>query len=225
MKPALFNAEMLRAVKHRYKRVTRRPIKPQPPSTAHIVRDGEKWFWEDEERHQIKLPSQSGDVLYVPEAWKCAPDSQTWAEGEYRVIFRDGTKVGFFFENPERAKKWEKYIYKPMENWQSPYFMPREAARIFLLVTDARVERLQDITGDQAMAEGTIDPRNRPYIQYEEVGQLAWYAKHKAFPQIWNSTIKPADFALYGWEANPFVSVTSFDRISKEDALAKEKTA
>ena len=106
--------------------------------------------------------------------------------------------VRFFFGNQERLKKWRKYIYKPLGNWQSPYFMPREAARIFLRVTDVRVERLQEINDDGVVSEGM------------EIGA--------PFDDLWDSTIKKADRTLYGWEANPWVWVITFERISKEEA-------
>ena len=106
------------------------------------------------EYETFKSPYRPGDILYVPETWKCSPDSQLWADNEYRVIFKDGKMVRFFFGNQERLKKWRKYIYKPLGNWQSPYFMPREAARIFLRATDVRVERLQNIDDEGAKAEG-----------------------------------------------------------------------
>ena len=72
---------------------------------------------------------------------------------------------------------------------------PREAARIFLRVTDVRVERLQEIDDGGVVAEGL------------EIGCY--------FDELWNRTIKPKDRPLYGWEANPWVWVIEFERISK----------
>lgn len=77
--------------------------------------------------------------------------------------------------------------------------MPQEAARIFLRVTGVRVERLQKITYDEAIREGA--DRGRALNNFE------W---------IWNHTIKPADLSAYGWDANPWVWVFDFERISKE---------
>ena len=146
------------------------------------------------EYETFKSPYRPGDILYVPETWKCSPDSQLWADNEYRVIFKDGKMVRFFFGNQERLKKWRKYIYKPLGNWQSPYFMPREAARIFLRVTDVRVERLQEINDDGVVSEGM------------EIGA--------PFDDLWDSTIKKADRTLYGWEVNPWVFVIGFERVN-----------
>ena len=77
-------------------------------------------------------------------------------------------------------------------------YAPKEAARIWLKVTDVRVERLQGIDDDGVVAEGL------------EIGA--------PFDELWDSTIKPADRALYGWEANPWVWVIEFERISREEA-------
>ena len=65
-------------------------------------------------------------------------------------------------------------------------------------MTDVRVERLQGIDDDGVVAEGL------------EIGA--------PFDELWDSTIKPADRALYGWEANPWVWVIEFERISWEEA-------
>lgn len=78
--------------------------------------------------------------------------------------------------------------------------MPREAARIFLRVTDVRVERLQDMPPYDIAFEG--------------------FRKQKDFIALWDSTIKPADRVLYGWAANPWVWVIEFEKISREEALS-----
>lgn len=85
--------------------------------------------------------------------------------------------------------------------WHPSIHMPKEAARIFLRVTGVRVERLQKITYDEAIREGA--DRGRALNNFE------W---------IWNHTIKPADLSAYGWDANPWVWVFDFERISKEKA-------
>ena len=73
--------------------------------------------------------------------------------------------------------------------------MPREAARIFLRVTGVRVERLQNM---------------QPYdIAFEG------FRRKRDFKTLWDSTIKPADRALYGWKANPWVWVIEFERTEK----------
>lgn len=96
------------------------------------------------------------------------------------------------------------YWYKadgaaPEDKWRSPYHMPKEAARIFLRVTAVRAERLQELTTKDAEMEG-IDPREPMFTKFVE---------------LWDSTIKPKERATCGWEANPWVWVIEFERISK----------
>ena len=77
--------------------------------------------------------------------------------------------------------------------------MPKEAARLFLRVTDVRVERLQDIDDAGVVSEGM------------NIGD--------PFDELWDSTVKAADRDQYGWSANPLVWVIEFERVSKEAAL------
>lgn len=82
--------------------------------------------------------------------------------------------------------------------WRPSIHMPKKAARLFLRVTGVRVERLLDM---------------QPYdIAFEG------FRRERDFKMLWNSTIKPKDRALYGWEVNPWVWVIEFERISKEEA-------
>ena len=70
--------------------------------------------------------------------------------------------------------------------------MPRDAARIFLRVKGGGIERLQDCGNEQAKDEGCVNCSQ--------------------FVRLWDSTIKPADRAAYGWDANPWVWVIQFER-------------
>ena len=177
MKPILFNIEMVRAIMEGRKTVTRRVVKPQPPATSVVRKRGCAWdwsFWEDcNMGHVMKLPYHPGDILWVRETWAKNP-------------FGDG--YIYPTEVPGAGQKWKPSIH-----------MPREAARIFLLVTCIRVERLQDCGNMQAKDEGCVSCSQ--------------------FARVWDSTIKPADLHLYGWEANPWVWVIEFERISKDEAL------
>lgn len=115
--------------------------------------------------------------------------------------------------------------------------MPKEASRIFLRVTDVRVERLQDISEDDVCAEGA-EPlvccrhEHRVYDQNGVAGNMCWNTDGacKDCPElrsydelfgelVWNATIKKADMDKYGWHANPYVWVISFERISKNEAM------
>ena len=111
--------------------------------------------------------------------------------------------------------------------------MPRSAARIFLRVTDVRVERLQDMTEDDALAEG-YDGRpwceHKVWENYPDSPVPCYAAGNPGCPldppcnhsipksfgmEVWDSTIKPADRDRYGWYANPWVWVIEFERCEK----------
>ena len=190
IKPVLFNAEMVRAILEGRKTVTRRVVKPQPTGDGSApeplkTRPGYWNIWGDD--NVYRPPYQPGDILWVRETW------QTKRGGGY--LYKADT-IGSFdlFMTPEGRV----VNYIP---WRPSIHMPREAVRIFLRVTGVCVERLQEITYDEAIREGA--DRGRALNNFE------W---------IWNHTIKPADLSAYGWEANPWVWVFDFERISKEEA-------
>lgn len=205
MKPILFNTEMVRAIHNGTKTVTRRLVKPQPTENPALkMCQDDVWrleWWNVNEFHFIKVPICPGDILYVRETWA----NLLYPDGHTRYVYK-ATDTYPFGEKTVLQFRWHPSIH-----------MPYEAARIFLRVTDVRVERLQDITPEQAVKEGVIGPENRPYIQYERVGQLEWYARNRLFPPLWDSTINPADRALYSWDANPWVWVIEFERCEKPE--------
>ena len=226
MKPILFNTDMVRAILEGRKTVTRRVVKPQPPN-AHDILD----FDEEDNSfdflcgmiadncfidfaYTAKAPYRPGDILYVRETFHQTPDGQYWYKADN--ICDGCTEDGFCIPRGVTRHKTcglcEYYAGHYNIKWRPSIHMPQEAARIFLRVTDVRVERLQNINERgpfSAVSEGftnNIDLRGG-------TGKSA--TKH--FAECWDSTIKPADRALNGWEANPWVWVIEFERISKEE--------
>lgn len=210
MKPILFNTEMVRAILEGRKLVTRRVVKPQPPN-AHDILD----FDEEDNSfdflcgmiadncfidfaYTAKAPYRPGDILYVRETW-CKTDCF-------------GLQDGYVYKaNDNSILEQTGFIPK----WRPSIHMPREAARIFLRVESVRVERLQNVTDEQAKKEGAEEwlvastrdwDKNPDYIL--------------SFRYIWNHTVKKAYRALYGWDANPWVWVIEFERISREEAIS-----
>ena len=94
--------------------------------------------------------------------------------------------------------------------------MPKEAARIFLRVTDVRVERLQDMNMNDIQDEGVV-PNSVKGGQWQQ-----WQRDY--MKPVWNSIVKKSDLNKYGWNANPWVWVTKFEKINKEDTPWKENT-
>lgn len=105
------------------------------------------------------------------------------------------------------------YLYKANREdanviWRPSIHMPREAARIFLRVLSVHAERLQNITPEGVCSEGIR-------VDFAHPTQL-W----RSFIKLWDSTIKPIDLPIYGWEANPWVWVIRFEEICKEEAFS-----
>ena len=111
----------------------------------------------------------------------------------YRADYTDAEK--YYKNGKEVAIRWHPSIH-----------MPKEAARIFLRVTNVRVERLQEITTNQIEQEG---------VETEYPHVLNGEEKKYAFQNLWNSTIKKSDLDRYGWNANPWVWVIEFERCEK----------
>lgn len=208
IKPILFNTEMVRANLDGKKSCTRRIVKPQPTNEIQcplgICTDGDKSeigkfaFSSHEYGGKMifcKPPYQPEDILYVRE---------TWHKDKYRYIYRaDYQDTEKFYRNGKEVKiKWKPSIR-----------MPKEAARIWLKVTDVRVERLQEITEDGAKAEGA-NFKNGKNVGFEEKMNRTAIER---FAEIWNSTIKKADLDRYGWDASPWVWVIEFERCEKPE--------
>lgn len=210
MKPILFNTDMVRAILDGRKTVTRRVVKPQPNSKLAYACMGYKhgtwgypdknaWkYWDDESykrpdgiaqeelEHRWIPPCHTGDILYVRETF-CRFDPDHIVDGNKYAYYADAT--------PESERIRKEYGYK----WSLSIHMPKEAARLFLRVTDVRVERLQDITADGCKQEGIWDDYKASSQKYHDA--LVELAYPKCFAELWNSTIKPSDLSLYGWEA------------------------
>ncbi len=199
-KPILFNTEMVRAILDGRKTQTRRVVNINTDVECNY---GEHEFVSDDFGNTFdytgfvcrkcgfgvspphcKYPVgtsvfrpryNDGDILYVRETWR-----------EYN---------GKYFYKSDQCADHDDYKYG-VARYRPSIHMPKEAARIFLRVTDVRVERLQDIDDDGVVAEGL------------NIGD--------PFDELWDSTIKKKDLSLYGWEANPWVWVYEFEKIDVE---------
>lgn len=200
IKPILFNTEMVRAILDGRKSCTRRLVKTRRKDACgfYVTKKADGTFsgiYEYDENESmfdnpLMPPYQPGDILYIRETW-----SEGYEDGTY--IYKADDKLA----DLPTFKESSKLIYHPSIH------MPKKAARIWLKVTDVRVERLQDITSEQICREGVE-------VEYPHV--LNGEEKRYAFSALWNSTIKKADLDRYGWDANPYVWVIEFERCEKE---------
>lgn len=199
--PILFNTEMVRAILDNRKTCTRRVIKDVVKENQEINKNSKGKFelYDITPRCGIpkgkiyKPPYQPGDILYVRETWTDHYVPNEIGKPELQYCYKaDGVDI--------------KAECLPGENnrWYPSIHMPKEAARIWLKVTDMRVERLQDITEIQAQAEGCNS------------GLLTGPCNARGqFENLWNRTIKKSDIDTYGWKANPWVWVIEFERCEK----------
>lgn len=223
IKPILFNTEMVRAILDGRKSCTRRLVKPQPDEKqkfplGFVTDSTEKkevgcfGFGTNEcggSIQYVKPPYgyAPGDILYVRETWCALPVNEAGHMRGHCVYY-------YRADGDLRPEGWR-------GKWRLSIHMPKEAARIWLKVTDVRVERLQDITEEQACMEGT-DPWDE--VCYENNGWHPTFSDPDSggdpnmvdgFHKLWNSTIKKSDLDRYGWDANPWVWVIEFERCEK----------
>lgn len=209
IKPILFNTEMVRAILKEKKKCTRRIVKP-----PYFV-DGD----ENDKRSLITLRTATkNSSLYRQIGQMPYPDAP------YRI-----NDILYVRETWCKNPNYDEYYFRTRESGIAPYglkwhpsiHMPKEAARIWLKVTDVRVERLQEITNDGCVAEG-IYPSNCRGCNAAfgcDTCIDEGYSEIDEFTEVWNSTIKKSDIDRYGWDASPWVWVIEFERCEKPEDL------
>lgn len=204
--PILFNGDMVRAVLAGQKTQTRRPMKPIPvypdafDGLRREIHDGQVHFWASGAElpaHKFRCPyGQPDDRLWVKETHARHPQ---FAEVAYRA---DGEE----FEDADG------FTWHP--KWTPSIFMPRALCRITLEITDIRVERVQNITSDGAIAEGAYEVRKVG----DDIAHATWTmdgldwrydTPREAFAATWDSLYAARGL---GWDVNPWVWVITFKR-------------
>jgi hypothetical protein len=220
-RPILFSSPMVTAILDGSKTQTRRIIKPQPPempkadchpqhqamhpapyldvycSGKHTEKNprgmGQEWlWWQVDDRAcdpRFKCPfGVQGDLLWVREKWAPVADALSECTGPDDIYF--AATAG----EAEYA----------LTTWRPSIHMPRWASRILLEITDIRIERLQDISKADVIAEGITERDGQPI---EDVA-AGW---HEPYAQLWESI-----HGVDSWESNPFIWAISFRDISEE---------
>ncbi|WP_426113465.1 hypothetical protein [Pseudomonas sp. DSP3-2-2] len=222
-RPILFSAPMVRAILEDRKTVTRRVVEDQPFDLswsrrdhqfeytsgraengdeidgfyAHTTRSGGEW---NAKCHY----GQPGNRLWVRETWYCdhfevmrgpylKPDDLDVAEarGDGTLVYAADGLTPYEADQPA---------------WKPSIHMPRWACRILLEITSVRVERLQEITYEDAVAEGVYRDSSRVWTGSDEGGPCHKYPE-PAFRDLWIST--GGD-----WNTNPWVWVVEFKRVT-----------
>lgn len=208
----IMSAPMVKAILEGRKTMTRRVCRKQGGSFLGYIRERMTyWFKAEPRSFEIKCPyGQPGDKLWVRETWRVVG----WHEGEPLLI---EYKDGFRQEECSEEEEWyfrmieqcsddcekagelldENGIYKCEQGvptrWRPSIHMPRWASRITLEITNVRVERVQEITPADCIAEGS------------ENDLPMW----RSFSMLWDSLHKKEN----QWVDNPFVWVIEFRRV------------
>ena len=223
-RPILMSAPMVRAILEGRKTQTRRIIKPQPYFDAQNNLIFGKWNYGQDLYGTHVLPKRNlalkcpygnlGDRLWVRESYKrwCIDETGTVEDGWWSVRYRSDNNIQkhcatwdccVTYDSPSEAG-----CDKEPDRWEPSIHMPRWASRILLEIIGIRIERLQDITEDEAIAEGVLFNGN--YDLWWDYQREQW------------SCVDPIDSykslicKINGpetWEKNPWVWVVDFEVI------------
>ena len=208
-RPILMSGEMVRAILDGRKTQTQRVVRPQPAERFTEPQIGPGWictWWRVDDDlndwHDVRLPFQPGDLLYVRETWRItnaydvlSPKESVHFVGEDCEGFiqyqADGIK-------PDHMGHWGK--------WRRSFHMPKAFSRIWLEVTAVRVERVQEITEEDCIAEGCTTYE----CGHPDCGD-GHYGPRGAFYTLWDSLNSRRG---YSWDSNPWVWVVEFTGLS-----------
>ena len=217
-RPILFSAPMVRALLDGTKTQTRRVVKQRKDSYMGVMLAPNEIAGEINSGDYSNSPyGQPGDQLWVRETWGYRMTiwaSTDWLSGNHlieyaanneKIIYPRPDKNGL----PKRRNKRDdedsltyiNYLKKYFAQWRPSIFMPRWASRITLEITSVRVERLQDITAADALAEGIK-------IHEKFINRNDHYGPIAAYRDLWGS-INGAG----SWDLNPWVWVIEFKKI------------
>ena len=207
-KPIIFSGPMVRAILEGRKTQTRRILKTQP----NMLNGGLPL--NNGRGTAVRVRYAVGDLLWVREA--CFAESSPDGDGD-GVAYPADRSWRIIDYTKKATEKWLDLLYYRRRNDDgfegsagklvSPIHMPRWASRITLAVTAVRVQRLQDISEDDAQAEGMCGPLIDPELD-RIVNQIG-VAPSDAFKALWNSLHGPD-----AWAANPWVAAISFERVT-----------
>jgi hypothetical protein len=200
-KPILFSTPMVQAILDGRKTQTRRVIKPQP---LDVVTYAVQRVWYPE---VIKCSYEVGDVLWVRETFQITD-----------FLHPTDENYGYIYKASSNGTEWE--TNSKDWKWKPSIFMPKEACRLFLQVKNIRVELLQEITEEDAIAEGIKPSEDFAGLyflygstkNYGRITRTDYVDPIKSFHSLWLSINGPTS-----WVKNPWVWVIEFEKIEKPE--------
>ncbi|QDW34450.1 hypothetical protein FFE93_016160 [Yersinia sp. KBS0713] len=220
-KPILFNSEMVNAILSGRKTQTRRIMKVQPQVTERRLRELGAWQDGFNLSQQVNAAFQAGFIDVSCPLGK--PGDRLWVRETFAAGLCTESTLAYraTHKTEDLEEGWGETI-----KWTPSIHMPRWASRINLMITGVRVERLQDISEQDAMAEGITAKEVIIETRYEGGGHVeitadrfffvggddeGYESAGEAFAELWDS--------IYGqkegesWQANPWVWVIEFERM------------
>lgn len=205
-KPIIFSAPMVKALIEGRKHQTRRVLKPQPHGTL-VSASRDKWMSEEPSEatggmRQVDpwrpLRYAPGDRLYVREAWRTVAAYDDLAPSQM------GGDEPLRYEADNAVEMWGWARITTFSRYRHARHMPRWASRLTPTVTDVRVQRLQEISEEDARAEG-IKEVSPARFDYHDHAEIRFTNARAAFADLWNSLHGPD-----AWAANPWVVALTF---------------
>ena len=197
--PRLFTDDMVRKILSDRKTATRWPLRKQP--VEEVAKRVGEWVWEDVAGNVFHAPVRPGDVIWGRE---------TWAHREGGPVY---DAVGRVMDSFESETVYRASCPKGKGPWKPSIHMPRRYTRILLRVTGVKLVQVQDISEEEAQAEG-VAPSTMQIVKVGR-GMFIVFARQN-FARLWDSLYSARGL---GWDANPWVWAATFRRISKEEAL------
>lgn len=198
-----FKGKLLDLVRSGVKTSTVRLTDPKVPSWA-TLKDIEESAYRFATSHwcgTVKPRYTPGQILSVPEPWRCTDASIV---GMYITVeFKDGAEETIAFSSLERFAKFEKYVRKG-QAWQSPYFLPKEACRLRLMVDICCIRHIHNLTYRDIVREGYNPEANSGITPAQ---WMAW---------TWDKCLSDEQKKLYMFHDNPWVEHTEFHVLSTD---------
>lgn len=206
-KPMIESTPMVQAILKGLKTQARRPVKIE----GQIKTDkNDKTYFKVQDEcgdgHDLMeyCPYEIGQDIWIREAFGIIQPSHATAGGKpidpFYVYKADG----------EDKPDWDEGVYK-FSKWKSPLFLPKKVARLFLNIKDIRIEKLQDISFSDILAEGIEPPSSDPKPYLDDREQTINFIYR--FANLWDSIYVKLGNGFYTWKTNPLVWVYDFRKI------------